>query len=218
MEPIVSATIVSFLPYDYNPYLPGMTPTFFHIPKSERDDFVVIPICDCISYVYVGEGRSLPTNHNGVQVAGAIANDLIKASIHTTMEGFPGIKAIPGNHTKEAIQKMFPEELKALNQAQKNWFGNMVKAADDTWSDPNIRGKHKLINDLQRHAAKYLGLNREWLTSVVITNVECFACGFNVNENALICMNCKTVLKPTELAKKLEAVDLKKAQPQAAER
>jgi hypothetical protein len=71
-----------------------------------------------------------------------------------------------------------------------------------------------------RYAAKYLGLNRDWLTAVVVNNIECFACGYNVPDTALICLNCKTVLKPEELAKRssisVEAV--KKAQPVSVEK
>jgi hypothetical protein len=197
-----------------------MTPTFFHIPASERDDFVVVPICDCKSFVYVLDGRSIPTVVSGIEVAGAIVNDHIKASIYVTDSAFPGIKSLPGNHSKENVKKMFGRELEALNQAQKNWFGNLVKAADDVWTDPLARGKQYSISDTMRYAAKYLGLNRDWLTAVVVNNIECFACGYNVPDTALICLNCKTVLKPEELAKRssisVEAV--KKAQPVSVEK
>jgi len=208
----INATIVSFLPYEFNPYLPGMLPTFFHIPKAERDDFVVIPICDCRSFIYVLDGKSVASMVSGIEVAGAIVNDHIKASIYVTDNAFPGLKAIPGNHSKEDVLKMFGPELEALNQAQKNWFSNLVKAADDVWTDPQARGKQHSISDTMRYAAKYLGLNRDWLTSVVTTNVPCFACGWNVPNTALICMNCKTILKPEEYAK-LTTRDIKEAQP-----
>jgi len=208
----INATIVSFLPYEFNPYLPGMFPTYFHIPKAERDDFVVVPISDCMALVYVLEGRSIPTMISGIEVAGAIVNDHIKASIYATAEAFPGIKSIPGNHTKENIQKMFGPELEALNNAQKGWFSNLVKAADDIWTDPQARGKQYSISDTMRYAAKYLGLNRDWLTAVVVNNVECFACGYNIPDTALICVNCKTILKPKEY-EVLTAERLKEAQP-----
>jgi len=214
----VNAVIVSFLPYDYNPYLPGMIPTFFHIPKAERDDFVVVPITDCMSHIYVGEGRSLATMHSGVQVASAIARDHIAASIHTVADiAFPGIKSVPGNHSKEKIQEMFPEELIALNQAQKNWFGELVKYADDTWMDPNARGKHRSISDIQRYAAKYLGLNKEWITTVATNNIQCYACTYNVPSEAAICPNCKTVLKSDLLAAR-QAEMLKKFEEGKAEK
>lgn len=197
----VNATIVSFLPYEYNPYLPGLCPSFFHIPKAEKDDFVVIPVSDCMEHVYLLDGKTIPRMISGIEVAGAIANDHIQAS-HGVMPGaFPGIKSLPGNHTKEQVKKMFAVELQQLNEAQKNWFAELVKLADDVWNDPHARGKQHSISDVQRHACRYLGLNREWLTSVVTNNVPCFACGFNIPDTALICMNCKTVLKPKEYEK-----------------
>jgi len=187
----INATIVSFLPYEFNPYLPGMLPTFFNIPKAERDDFVAVPICDCRSYIYVLDGKSVPTMVSGIEVAGAIVNDHIKASIYVTENAFPGLKALPGNHSKEKIKELFPTELAALNATQKNWFSNLVKAADDVWTDPQARGKQFAISDTMRYAAKYLGLNRDWLTSVVTNMVECIHCGYNIPAGKPVCMNCK---------------------------
>jgi predicted nucleic acid-binding Zn ribbon protein len=211
----VNATIISFLPFEYNPSMVGMFPAFFHIPAAPENDFVVVPICDCKSYVYISDGRSLPTWHNGIMVASAIVRDYIIASQYTTPDGFPGMKSIPGKHTKEDIKKMFGPELKALQEAQKKWFGNLVKMADDIWTDPNARGKQASISDLMRYAAKNLMLNREWLTVVTTDNVNCFACGYAVPSSALICSNCKTALKPEELQRQqdLRLAELKKAQP-----
>lgn len=209
----VNAVIVSFLPIEYAPQLPGMLPAFFYIPAAERDDFVVVPICDCMSHIYIGDGRNIPSMTSGVQVASAIARDYIVASMHTTPDGFPGIKSIPGNHTKEKIQEMFGPELAELNETQKRWFQTLVKVADDIWTDPNARGKQQSISDLMRVAAKRLGLNREWITAIVTDNVECWACGFNIKSSALVCINCKTVLKKAEYEALQSTEMLKNAQP-----
>lgn len=215
-EKPVTAVVVSFLPIEYNPYFPGMLPSFYHIPPADRDDFVVVPIRDGKSDVYIGEGRTLPNHTSGVEIAGAIARDYIVASMYTTPNGFPGIKSIPGSHTKEFIKKTFKDELEALNTAQKYWFENLVKVADDIWMDPNAKGKQQSISELMRIACKRLGLNRDWITSIVIDNVECWACKFNVKSDALICINCHTILKPEEYNAKQGIQMLRSAQPKEA--
>lgn len=198
----VTAVVVSFLPIDYNPYFPGMLPSFYHIPAAERDDFNVVPIKDGKSDIYIGDGRTIPSHTSGIEIAGAIARDYIVASMYTTPNGFPGLKSIPGDHSKERIKDVFGDELEALNTAQKYWFENLVKVADDIWMDPNAKGKQQSISELMRVACKRLGLNREWITAITVDNVECFACGYNVKSSALICINCKTILKPEEYAAK----------------
>lgn len=214
----VTAVIVSFLPYDYSPQLSGLLPSAFHIPAAEPDDFVVVPITDCMEHVYLLDGKTLPRMISGREVAGSIAYDLLNATPSVSNNSKPGIKSLPGNLTKEQIINMFPDELEQLRLMQRNWYGELVKVADDTWNDPNARGKHQSISDVQRIACRRLGLNREWLTAVVTNNVPCFACGFMVLDTALICMNCKTVLKPDEYSKRAGSVPVevvKEAQPEA---
>lgn len=204
-----TATIVSMLPYDLDDPKPGLLPAVFHVPACERGDFVVVPVTDCINHVDIGEGRMLTRMIPGAEVAGAIARDHISASIYTTADAYPAIHALPGNHTKEDIIKLFPELVAGMKQAQKNWFKELVQRADDTWNDPNNRGRSRAISDLQRYAATDLGLNREWLTAVTTTLVPCFACGFNIDSAALICMNCKTIVKPEEYSKATAGVQTK---------
>lgn len=212
----ISATLVSFLPYELNSSnnsKPGLIPPYVYVPAADRDDFVVAPVPDHMNWVYLLDGKQISRMISGIEVASAIAYDHISASYGVTPDAFPGIKSIPGNHTKDQIKKLFPEELKALLETQKRWFGELVKRADDIWNDPAAKGKHRSISDLQRYAAKYLGLNREWLTAVQTNLVACFACGWNIPDTALVCQNCKTIVKPEEYKKQtLPVEELKEAQ------
>lgn len=192
------ATIVSILPYPLNEYKPGLIPPRFLVPKAEDGDFVVVHIEDCINHVYILDGKSITRTIPGEQVAGSVARDHINDSLEISETAYPGIHALSGKHEKKDVTKNFPELLDSLQQAQRAWFGRLVARADDTWSDPNGRGKHMAISDLQRYAAKFLGLNREWTTSTRIDQKPCPACTIFIPENAILCPNCKTVLKPEE--------------------
>lgn len=198
----MESTIVSYLPYELCDPKPGLIPPYIIIPAAPERDFVVVAIPDCINHVYLDEDRgSLTRVIPGEQVAGAIAYDHINASYGTSDVGFPGIKAIPGRHTKEELLKMFSVELKGLENAQRNWFQNLVRLADDIWSDPTARGKTRSITETQRHAAKFLGLNKEWVTDAPKDNNQCPACRTFIPVDALICANCKTIVKPVEYKK-----------------
>jgi hypothetical protein len=199
------ATVVSILPFEYTPRFPGLVPSYYLIPESPEGDFVVLHVDDGKGFVDIHEGRPpLVQHHSGEQIANSIVNDLIAASMYTTDVAFPGIKAIAGKHSKEDIKKNFPELLEALRNAQKLWYGEMVKAADDIWSDPNARGKSQSISDLQRKAAGFLGLNKEWVTVNRIDQVRCPACTNFIPGSALICPMCKTVLNQVEYDKKFK--------------
>jgi hypothetical protein len=204
---VSDATIVSILPFEYIPKFPGLVPSSYVIPAAPENDFVVVHIPDGKGFVDIHEGRPpLIQNHSGEQIAGSIANDLISSSMYTTDIAFPGIKALPGRHEKEDIEKNFPDLLKGMQSAQKLWFGEWVKAADNIWSDPNARGKAYSISDMHRISANRLGLNREWMTFTRTDQYRCPACTNFIPESALICPLCKTIVKPKEYADKFQRV------------
>ena len=201
------ATVISILPFEYTPKFPGMVPSVYIIPQPDEGDFTVTHIPDGKGFIDVHEGRPpLVQLHSGEQIASSIVNDLIVASMFTTSIAFPGIKMIPGKHSKKDIEGNFPELLEAMRNAQKLWYGEMVKAADDMWSDPNARGKSQSISDLQRKAAGFLGLNKEWVTVNRTDQVRCPACTNFIPEAALVCPQCHTVIDEVEYNKKFKRV------------
>ena len=191
----MESTVVSMLPYEFRADFPGIVPPYFYIPKAEKGDFIVLHVPDCLNHVPVGEGRVLTRTILGEQIASSIAKDHISASLYVTDEAFPGIKSISGKHEKADIKKMYGEELKALEAAQRAWFRTLVNKADDAWKDPNQRGQSMAISDLQRSAAIYLGLmNKEWLNANPIDLVPCKFCTVHIPGNAIICPQCKQVV------------------------
>lgn len=198
----MESTIVSFLPYDLHVPLPGLIPASFFIPKVEDDqpfgDFNAVYIPDCIAYVYSGDGRSVRTVCRSEEIAGSICLDHISASYATQDDAFPGLKAIPGKHEKDDIKKNFPEIIEGVFHAHRRWYQNLVNLADDIWKDPMARGKSKTISDVQRTASRKLGLNKEWQNTARIDQIPCPACTKFISEQALICPECKTIVKPKE--------------------
>lgn len=198
------STIVSFMPMDLRVPLASMIPAAVWIygikEESPLDDFAVSYVPDCTSFVYILDKKSVRTSIRSEEVAGAIVYDYIKASLYIGDEAFPGLKSIPGMHTKDEIKKMFAKELAELLKCHKNWLANLVNAADDIWKDPTARGQSRSISDMQRFAARRLGLNKDWMNPASTTQTKCPACTSFISEDALVCPVCTTVIKPKEFA------------------
>ena len=82
--------------------------------------------------------------------------------------------------------------------------------ADDSWSKYH---QHRDISDLQRDAANYLNLDRDWIKSVEVNDlIVCPACGSTLaNDLVMKCPMCQTVIKPEEYKKHFgssDAIDL----------
>lgn len=210
-DKIHTATIVSYLPFDINVPLPSMIPANVVVKgikeEDPLDEFEVTYIPDFTAFVYQLDLKSIRTTVRSEEVASAICNDYIQSSFQADGdEAHPGLKSIPGFHTKEEIKKSFPDELADLLRVHKNWYSRLVTAADDVWRDPNAKGKSQVISDLQRMAAKRLGLNKDWVNVARTDQVKCPACTSYIAEEALVCPVCSTIVNRTEYEKKFGKV------------
>ena len=194
----MKSTVISLLPYDYKAEFPGVIPPYYLIPALDiealkRGDFNVVYIDDAIGHIPILDGKSITRPYLGEGLAGSIVNDHIAASYAATSEAFPGLKALPGVHTKEEIKKNFAAELKGLDNAQRNWFSILVRLADNDFRGPNGR-MPGVISDVQRLAARIVAPNKEWINDVRIDLVPCPACTMSIPAAAMICPQCKTVV------------------------
>ena len=199
----MESTVISFLPYDPNPKFPGTLPGFYSITPVDiealkKGDFTVTHIPDALDWVNNQNGQAVQRTLLGEQVAGSIVNDHIASSFAADANAFPGLKSLPGKHSKEDLKKNFKEELAGLLEAQTRWFVKLTKLADDVWNDPNARGKHAAISDLQRYAARIVKPNAPWLVDIRVDLISCPACTGSISDAALVCPLCKTIVKPKE--------------------
>lgn len=190
-------TVVSIVPFPIDEKKPGLYPGHFRIPAAKADDFELLVVERSVHHVYVDHDRgSLTVPVPSDEVARSICQDYTRGQLLYVMgESEPGLFFVPGEYTsKKAILEVIKEKLAAAREMQRNWFVKLVKLGDDEW---NKYHNHKMISDLQRYAAKTLGLQREW-------NVEgqaeatsfCPACKMVMPTGALICGSCRTIVNP----------------------
>lgn len=158
----VDATVVSLFPFKIVEKKPAMIPPEFVIPAAAKDDFVILNVGICNTYIYMDAERgSMPFPEFAGTVADSIVNDFIMAQLEYRDDNCkPGLFWVPGKHTKEDIKKNFAAELAAAKAAQINWFKRLVYVADDSW---NRVKKHSEISDVQREAVRQLNIKRDWL-------------------------------------------------------
>ena len=210
----MKSTVISLLPYQYKADFPGVIPPYFLIPALDiedlkRGDFNVIHVDDCIGWIPTIDGRSIKQYYPGEGIAGSIAADHIASSYASSPDAFPGLKSLPGVHTKEDIKKNFPEELKGLDNTQRAWFAILVRLADQEWRGPNGRSPG-VISDLQRIAAKIITPNKEWINDIRVDLAPCPACTMSIPNAALICPHCKTIVNQEAYNKQFKQAEMVK--------
>jgi hypothetical protein len=198
----IKSSVVSIVPVEIHVNAEGAYyPGIYHIPKA--DDLLpkVIHVGEGWHRVYLGVERGwrrFPITSS--EIAKAIVNDYIRSSICTGEGCEPGIFSIP-NKTIENAEKECKEQLVVARSKQLRWYEMLIRMADNDWSKSGHR--HNVISDLQRFIAKKLKLDKEWLFEAKIEegSVKCPACFSAISKDAIVCFNCRLVLKPEEYTK-----------------
>lgn len=187
-----TATIVSVFPQEVNEFKP-FTDGHFKIPAATKGDIEVIVVKTNSFSVYIDEHRgALKIPIEADEVARSVVEDYVSTHLGYGPEACPGLFWVPGSFTKEQVKAQFKDKIAQAERLQNNWFGELVKIADDSWG---VYHKHNAISDLMRVAADRLGLQREWMIKVAGDNViTCPACGKDNLKGTAICMNCRCVL------------------------
>lgn len=86
----------------------------------------------------------------------------------------------------EPTQKELTEAHKRLD----HYFMQCIAAADTQWS---ANPRHDLISGVAKRGARYLKLEREWLSNYTPT-MECPACGSRIKPGVAICRGCGAIL------------------------
>lgn len=190
----LKATVVSLMPFPLDEQKVGVYPGTFHIDAALDGEPKLLVVDDAIHFIYLGEDRGdLKVRIPAHELAASIVYDYVSSLSCYTSESFPALFWVPGTH-KDA-SKIPQDRMDTAKLLQKNWFLALVKLADDDWSKYH---RHTVISDHQRHATKFLGLEREWLIQPSIEvpkPVLCGACKSPIHPEASICPFCRTNLK-----------------------
>lgn len=190
-----ACTVVSLLPYlPPKEQKPHIIPSVFQIPAADPEYG--------FGLLYVGEGlHFIPNvfdeknNHRVItspaEMARSIVEDFVSGQLGLEEGAAPGLFWLEGQYTEKEIIRDFAEELAEAKQKQTRWFKNLVFMADADW----VRSKNILaVSDLQRHAAKALGVTKEWVDMKAVETAKCKWCSTAVQPDTIKCPNCHEVV------------------------
>lgn len=195
-----NCTVVSILPYPIKESKPSIIPGYFQIPRcKDPGKPSVLPVGESIHWVespFKGNVPPMKLTHSPKEVARSIVNDLIEGQLGLDSDAMPGLFWVEGHWSSEEIVFKHYNKLEEADNRQTKWFSVLVRIADDDWSKYK---QHKFVSDLQRYAARAMGLQREWLTAVIDEiNIQCPLCKGFVRPDAIVHSECGFVMKPIE--------------------
>ena len=186
----MEGTVVNGLPHRVIEVKPGFSDAY-EIPERDPElGFSIAHIRDANYLIYIGNGENMEYPIAGYDVAMSICRDYGLSLPETDTEVHPMLFAIEGLHDVEDIIEKSDIMLNAARDRHMQWLRRLVMAADNDWAQMQ---NHIMISDLQRFAAKELGLEREWMT-VVESGLLCPACKTAHKPGQVICANCRFVL------------------------
>lgn len=199
------SSLVSYAKRDIFETIPGLRTDTYYLPASKDNIPSILHVDDSYYYKPDIEGRQDQILVSSEQIVNSIVHMHITSQLaYQPNFQHPAIFAIPKVEvTLEGLEKNYPDKIKESLARQRAWFIALVKIADDDWHQ--VR-RHQMISDIQRMAARELGLTREWLFGVEeeaegTIKPSCPFCGSGLlNPDAPICPVCHQVHNPERFA------------------
>jgi len=189
--------VISVVPFEIFEEKPGVVPTRYKIPPCDVGETKSLIVRDGQAKLYIDEFRgTLSIEVSAHKIAESIVHDFVISLPAVDGSAKPGLMWVEGLYQNDEVIKKFALQIVELRGNQNAWFKRLVAMADDEWSRTHML---RSISDLQRYAAKSLGFSREWLLEAPTSNaIRCPACLSVVSGDALVCINCRTILNIKE--------------------
>lgn len=203
-------TVISIAPFEIRAYKPGIYPGNFYIPQSENNVPSCLIVGESIYYLYVGDSHGDTGTHRenirmrqkSDEIAKSIVDDELSAQLLKD-RGSPGLFWVYGEYNTAKAQKELITEITQAKVSQLRWFKELVTLADDDYIKSGKMSRS--VSDIQRIAARTLGLEREWIMEISslppVKTSKCPICRKLIESDAIMCGYCKLVLKPEEYKK-----------------
>jgi hypothetical protein len=150
------------------------------------EPFAITPIRPCIAKMDLGDKRTVDVPLTAREIAEDIARELNGDSGEGS---FHGVFVAAGPAPTEA-------ELADARQRLEEFQRKLVAAADLEWE----RTRNPMfITDLERRAARQLGLEKPWLYDPK-PRAECPACGEKIKHGVAVCRACGAILDKEKAA------------------
>jgi hypothetical protein len=154
--------------------------TFQIAACAEGEAFALTRITSRTAVMDYGDKRTLPLAITAREIAEDICREI---NSDAGERSFLGVFVCAGEAPTEA-------ELQSAHEKLDDFYRALVAAADREWERSH---SFLFIHDLQRRAAKRLGLEKEWHYQARETE-ECPGCGERVKPGVAVCKSCHAIL------------------------
>ena len=139
-----------------------------------------------VAYMDLGDKRTMEVPISAAEIADDLCREINSDSGEESFLGvFVAADEMPTN-----------EELRRAREKLAAFHRRLVAGADREWERSH---SYLFINDVERRAAHYLGLEKDWFYQVRET-VECPGCGEKIKPGVAVCRTCGAILDRTKAA------------------
>jgi hypothetical protein len=199
-----ACTVVNLLPRDILEEKPHMLPGAYLIPAAKWGSVAILHVEEAIHYVpnpLIDDGKpgsSIKQITPPREVARSLCEDYNCAHVATGDTAGPSLFWVEGRLTANEIKQYHKDKLEKARASVKAWFHNLCAMADaDFTKNRNMMA----VSDLQRMAARALGITREWVEFQIQETISCKFCTTSIPPLAIVCPNCRQVLNQGEFNK-----------------
>jgi hypothetical protein len=195
------ATVVTLLPRELLEEKPHLLPGVYRIPAAKWGDIEILHVDEGIQYIpnpLIEEGQPGANIKQIIpppEIARSLVEDYISSHIALGENAAPGLFWVHGKLTKDEVKRFHNRDIRKAETQQINWFRNLIAMADTDW----MKNHNMLaVSDLQRLAARCLGVKKDWVEFVMQETVQCPFCTIGIPSHAIVCPNCRQILKQDE--------------------
>ena len=189
------STIVSAMPMKIHEQKIGIIPAEYTIPAATDEESIRTLVIKDAEYAMYTGGEQNEWIHLPIRsfpLAQAICNDYCSALPEVGRDQRPAVFPLNGEFTVEEVTEFHGEQYDEAMEKHVRWFKRLVAVADDEWQ--KFR-QHRMINDLQRLAVDYLGLERDWRNAITPSELmRCPACASVCMSDVAVCANCRCIM------------------------
>jgi hypothetical protein len=148
--------------------------------RAPEEPYTLIPVGGTRAVMDLGDKRTLDVPITAREVAQDLCREI---NADGGEDSFFGVFVAQG-------EKPGDDEMTEARQCLEVFYRSMVASADREWERSH---SYLFINDVQRRAARHLGLEKEWFYQARDT-FDCPGCGEKVRAGVAVCKTCRAIL------------------------
>jgi hypothetical protein len=148
--------------------------------RAAEEPYALIPVAGVRTVMDLGDKRTMDVPITAREVAQDVCREI---NADAGEDSFFGVFVAQGESPTD-------DEISDARRRLEMFYRALVASADREWERSH---SYLFINDVQRRAARYLGLEKDWFYQARET-ADCPGCGEKVRAGVAVCKTCRAIL------------------------